>query len=545
MAELVRSNDAEVSVSVVTTPEQLMALRETWEALFAITPGVSGFQSAAWVTQCWSQLSHPTDKLFIGVVRRGNVTVALFPTQLSKNGRLNFIGGEVSNYCGPLYDPTVLDDDVVSAWLTYLTAAGSVGAVDLSGLREDSPAFQLLRKSRSQRWGEPLVMQMLVCPEIDLTQGWDSVYHRRRPKSRKTWRAKRRALARLGELDFVETGDADEIATAMPRLIDLYRARWKGTRVAKSGAFSAQFERFQIEAAREAAETGNVLLSLLKLDGDIIAFNYGVRAANITSSYVLSHDGPFGSYSVGTLLLLKVLESAAHRGDPMYDFSLGDDEYKAIWATRQQAVFRLLWGRGRWTRLALSHARTRARSVPQLRRVWIEGVRAPFPQRREALASDAPDLLAGEDRWWFVYRVVHSTRELRLRPGGLRDIRRSFSPRLCGITIERNYRGDMLLLAEDENGLVGAIWQATKARRRMWVGEPPDIEAGATVYYHPVPCVGRRVEAFITGLSNDVPYLVATSRMLHNTEAIETLGSYSAKLEGTAPVPILHQDDAT
>src|ERR1051325_10294375 len=83
----------------------------------------------------------------------------------------------------------------------------------------------------------------------------------------------------------------------------------------------------------------------------------GTRARGIPSSSAPGHDNPLNVFSPGQLLLVRPLEAAARRGDPEYDFSLGEEAYKEAWASSTRGVFRVL----RWRRGVRSALEARAR----------------------------------------------------------------------------------------------------------------------------------------------------------------------------------------
>lgn len=502
-----------LTVATVTTAAGLAALQKRWQTLLALTPCASGFQSLAWITQCWEHFHKPGDALFVSVLTSGEATVAIFPTQLGTGGRLRLIGTGVSNYGGPVYRLEFLEA-AVSAWASYLGRDARVRAIDLAGLREDSPAFGVLARRPLPGWGAPVVVETNVCPEVELAAGWEAILGRHRRKHRSAWKRQGRRLAQLGELRFVEIGDPVQVAAAMPRLVELFQSRWETRRTA--GGFSATVAGFQTDAAVATARAGHVALSQLILDEQIIAFAYGIRAGETTTSYVIGHDGRFGSYSLGLLLTLKVLEAAARRGDPVHDFSLGDDSYKSMWATRERKVFRLLWGRRRRPRAWTSRAWTAARGVPVLRKLKLEGPRATmFGTPPPPPPADAPGLPAGSGDSWAVHRVAPaSATRVRVRRGTYGDIRDVVSPRLLALALERSFRGDELVVVEDQDGIAGVAWRAAASHRERILGQPATAQPDLPAYFHPVAHERLGLAALVAALAQPEGCVVAAAQDL-------------------------------
>lgn len=436
--------------------------------------------------------------MYVGVVRRDGKAAAIFPTRLSPRGRVSLIGTRFGNYGGPVFDPRQLRE-AVAAWGLHLSEDRRVAAIDLDGARERSPFFELASGRRLPGWGESIAVPTNSCPEIDLGQGWAATLGRHKSKQRSTWRRKAARLERLGSVEFAETDDGAAIEAAMPRMVELWSRRWEGRDVR---AGFAENVGFQLSAARALATAGLALLSTLRLDGEIVAFAYGIRGCDYTSSYVLAHDDRFRLYSPGLLLLLRILEAACDRRDPLYDCSLGDAPYKALWMTGEQQVYRMLWGRGRRLHAARSAAWARARSNPALRAIKLRGWRG---LRRRPASPATPDDAsvpsAAEGPTTYTYELAPAPSDapaLRRCPYG--RMRELLSAPQLSLAVERSYRGDELLLVENESEPVGVVWLAAQARRSAIVGDTEVDVSDRDVYYHPAPLPGRQTDEVVDRL---------------------------------------------
>jgi CelD/BcsL family acetyltransferase involved in cellulose biosynthesis len=482
-----------ITVQVLNNVDALRDVSSEWERLWRQTPEVSAFQAPEWILACAEHGGDPD--IFAMVLRTGGQPLAIFPTQLSARGTLSFIGAELSNYCGPVYVPGALPP-IMTSWRDAVSADPRIRAIDLSGLRERSPFLRLLARTNFPKWGEPVVVEMFTCPEVDLHEAWDKVLRKHKARQRANWRRKWDSLAALGRLEFLETSDPDELATTFPRLFELYEARWRGKRV--RGAFGQEQYRLQLEAAKGLGAKGLVKLSLMRLDGEVIAFAYAMRGVTDSTSYVLAHNAAFDVFSPGMLLLINVLEAAAARGDGCYDFSLGDDSYKTVWATGEHRVFSALLGRGTlFTAMKRGCWRT-ARSIPVLRRLKQEGLRrlAVRKDRSKSLA-DQPGLSAGTAGAWHVYQIQdepQSGSQLLHRPLRYSEMQALFSPQLLALALDRHYRGDQALAVEREGSVIGAIWSAAEQRRSIVTGGYPCPSELGPVYYHPVVVQGGDIQ---------------------------------------------------
>jgi len=479
-----------LAVRILHDDGALPQVRDDWARLLAVTPLASGFQSYAWFLSCRAALRSEAS-LFVLVIADGTETVGILPTELGPNRDLRLVGTRVSNYLGPVYRPERLPA-LVQALARFLAAEREISLLDLAGLRDGSPFLAALRAADIPGWGGAHVVETGRCPYIDLSRGWDAVYAGRSASTRANAARKWKALERLGRLEFVVATDPCAVEAALPVMFELFAARWE--RRHESSGFAAHQRGFHERAAPALARAGHLELALLRLDGEIVAFHYGVRAGSVTSSYVLSHARPLEVCSPGALLLIRTLEAAGRRRDPEYDFSLGEEAYKDTWATGARGVFRLLRARhgvrpplaASWRGLA-SGVWASMRGIESLRRLRREGVRRALLRMPARLAPDAPGLPAGPQGTWNVYRLrAGPSPDVAAVTWRYAEMRARLSPRLLELAVDRTFRGDTLLVLVRRERPVGIAWRATPARSAVVTGGA-DAGPGAAVYYHPVP----------------------------------------------------------
>ncbi len=481
-------------VGVVESDAALARLEGEWSQLLQETPAWSGFQSFAWVSACRAVLSRDAT-LFTVVFKDGPDIVAIIPTELDRGGRLRLVGGDVSNYMGPIYRPPRLAE-VLETFAGFLASERRVALVDFQGLRADSPVLGALLHLSVRGWSTARATPTANCPYVDLSPGWKAIYEGHKKSQRASQRRKWESLKRLGQLEFREVNGPKETVDLLPAMFALFAQRWSDRR--ESSGFAGQRRPFHERAALALAAAGHLRLSVLRLDGETIAFSYAVRGEAGSSSYVLGHANLFHVNSPGMLLLLRVLEAAADRRDAEYDFSLGEERYKAAWATGSRKVFRVVFARRRPVAL------TRASITSMKTRVWAEAhsirwlrtlVRDTLPRLLrgspgERPRPDSPGLQAGSQGTWRVYRVAQTggAQGVVVRAWTYEDMKGQLSPRLLEEAVDRNFRGDELIVVFRGEQLLGIVWQACKGRRKAVTGGQ-DWAPKGPVYYHPITSV--------------------------------------------------------
>ena len=191
-----------------------------------------------------------------------------------------------------------------------------------------------------------------------------------------------------------------EVRWAMAALTELHARRWRGQHTSTIFSSSAAARRFYAEAARKYAERGMLDLTLLEVDGRPVAGSLGFVDRDTYYYYLPAWEPELAPLAPSSLLLAHLVERAYERGLQRFDFMLGDEPYKARWATEERQTVNLVVSsptlRGQAAFAALvgtQQARRRARSSPMLqraRRHWL-GQGEVADQARLGVTYLAPD----------------------------------------------------------------------------------------------------------------------------------------------------------
>lgn len=161
----------------------------------------------------------------------------------------------------------------------------------------------------------------------------------------------RKALRKTGDIEFAILQDEGEISKALQQL-----QQWRGQRFAEPGKSDPfqEADRFAFyqTLAWNGAKDETAITCELKLDGKPAAIGFGICNKD---HYVYLLPGAdyseFGKYSPGLLMLEDLLAYATQKGWTNFDFSIGDEGYKAQFGTQPATIHslahpRTIFGRG-------------------------------------------------------------------------------------------------------------------------------------------------------------------------------------------------------
>ncbi len=141
-----------------------------------------------------------------------------------------------------------------------------------------------------------------------------------------------RQISQTFEVRFEKAETPEEVDRALEQLFALHRLRWG--QLGQTGVFlSPKVRRFHHAFAQKALRRGWLRLHLLFLNGAIAAAYYAFHCDGYAGFYTCGFHPAFARYSVGKVLLAKVIDAAEGEGAQVFDFMRGNETYKAEFGT--------------------------------------------------------------------------------------------------------------------------------------------------------------------------------------------------------------------
>ncbi len=246
-----------------------------------------------------------------------------------------------------------------------------VDVVVLRNLAVDSPTTRLAEELSVTNGWSVFKQSLEEAPFADLEGTWEEFYTRQRDrKSRYNLRRSARLLDSMGSVDIVHYSTPEEIDQNLDDAFRLYSNRQRGLRSIWS--FNGEIgQTFYRAVAIAFAQRGMMDLTFLKVDGVPVAFVYGLRHEGIYYYYKVGVTSSIDilRFSPGSILLEHLLEQAFTDGLKRFDFMLGSEPYKYIWASDSKSVCTLVLAkRGFRSAMAWRLYATRTRLRDLLRR---------------------------------------------------------------------------------------------------------------------------------------------------------------------------------
>lgn len=379
-----------------------------WERLRRAAPTESVFLTPEWL-QAWSQHLGTGQPLLFAVEDAGEV-IALAPIERVWVGGmavLRPLGLGVSDYFDVLLPAEPDRRHAALATLADgLVQRGSAwDALDLRGFPAESATVQELAEAAAARGMRCAVLPGYTRPGITLAGTWDDYLKTRAGRFRYNLRSRLRRLGEQGTVEFRTVSRPSEVRRALAILTALHARRWHGQHTATIFSSSADARRFYADACTRYAARGLLDLTLLEVGGQAVAGSLGFIDRDTYYYYVPAWEPSLAAVAPSSLLLSHLVERAYRLGLKRFDFMLGDETYKARWATEDRETINVMVGaptlRGQAAFAALvggQRVRRRARSSPLLqraRRQWLGRAKALISRSEPPAGQSAAGDSAG------------------------------------------------------------------------------------------------------------------------------------------------------
>ncbi|MFC1661146.1 GNAT family N-acetyltransferase [Gemmatimonadota bacterium] len=318
-------NRPELTVEEIGRPDELAACAEAWETL-ADRAGGDLFQTYEWVST-WLDVFWRDRPIRVLLVRDRGDLVGLAPFLNDKEGEA-LCGNSLALPIHPQIRRTDIlaasdHDRIAEAILSFFHE--HVGRVNLSMLvPRDSAMLSALSQVAERGGGGTVVRPETVSPLVRFDGDWDTYLQSRPRRVRKELKRKMRRAEKTGGVEWTVAKGPDEVDAAVAAVFQVEEHSWKESQ-GESISDNQDLREFFFRFARVAADRGWLRIHLLHLDGEPIAYIYGVVRGGHYYALKTSYDQKHRDLSPGIVLFGHALQDAASQGYGTFEF-LGEDQ---------------------------------------------------------------------------------------------------------------------------------------------------------------------------------------------------------------------------
>ena len=330
---------------LLSVHEDLAEVRQVWQQLEE-EGDCSVFQTYAWLSN-WMRhigtLRRVRPQIVVGWDASGEA-LFLFPLAIEKGllaTKLVWLGGELAEYPGPVlakdFARKVRRGQFQTLWDEVRALLPKHHLVALNRMVERvgdqaNPFMEL----------DGLSLHNCASHSTTLAADWESYYNDKRSKgSKKRDKQKRRRMGELGDIAFVQPTENDDKIATLDALME-QKAR-SFARMGVANIFDRPGYREFYKALATDAESDIAQLSHLTVGDDLVAANFcvsfGGRYYNLLASYDEASEA--ARFGPGVIQQMELMKHAIETGHTVFDFTMGDEAYKACWCENTQCLYNL------------------------------------------------------------------------------------------------------------------------------------------------------------------------------------------------------------
>jgi CelD/BcsL family acetyltransferase involved in cellulose biosynthesis len=239
---------------------------------------------------------------------------------------INYLAATTGDYCEFLSHPGRRTEfvDAVFAELINMPADKLV----LANLPADSATPAAVRVAARKHGLHAFLRPAYACAQVELGMGDQRKQLKAAVLRKKMLHRKLGALERAGTVKYAHLGSWARIQPALQSFADAHVARFLATHRISSLA-TAERRHFLEDLARRFGDSGVVTLSLLLVNDQPVAWNYGFQFCGSWFWYQPTFDSRWEQQSPGYCLLSRIVTEACDMDEmKVVDLGLGGESYK-------------------------------------------------------------------------------------------------------------------------------------------------------------------------------------------------------------------------
>ncbi len=263
--------------------------------------------------------------LLLGYDGEDVVGVASLATDATERN-ITFLAANTGDYCEFLSHPSRRAEfvDGVFAELAKMKAS----AIALANVPEDSATPDALRAAAEKHGLHAYARPAYTCTQVLLGAREERQKFKLAVGRKKMLQRKLRGLERAGALDYVHLRSWSSIEPVVQDFANAHATRFLAMGRVSSLA-SCERRHFLEDLARRFSDSGVVTLTVLKVNDQPVAWNYGFQFHGSWFWYQPTFDSRWEAHSPGYCLLARIVMDACDReGINRVDLGLGAEGYK-------------------------------------------------------------------------------------------------------------------------------------------------------------------------------------------------------------------------
>lgn len=339
----------------INSLEELQSYRLLWNSLLPQTPKASFFHTFNWFETYWKHFGQER-RMRVLIVYGAGRPVGIVPLCVQREryfvGPVRVLTYPLSDW-GMWYGP-IGPHPTACMLMAMRHLHDTPRDWDLLDLRWIPAARSLLRgtgQSLKMIGWEAEQREYQKTSNIELSgYDWDSYLAGRSKKWRHETRRQMRALDRKGQVSFerhrpqsAADGDGEPCWEMYEECLDVSRQSWQADSETGNTLCHEHVQPFLRDCHAEAARLGMLDMTLLRVDGQPVAFQYNYHYDKQVFGLRMGYDHAYSQLRPGNVLFNRSLQDSFQRQDRLIEMGIGESRYKQRMRTNVETSYRMTY----------------------------------------------------------------------------------------------------------------------------------------------------------------------------------------------------------
>jgi len=328
-----------LSASIVSSAQDFLSLEPNWDELLDVSELDTVFLSHGWFRCFWDAWGSGK-QLMVIVVQHGEHLLGAAPLMLCSSkflgldtSMLSFMENDEVPHCNFLINKYAHTDAIWALLKGITSLKKRWDIVLLRKIPAESSVVDSI-KAYCDRQGYPVVVKKsLISPVITINEDWGSFYQKKSQRFKKRIRYSRNRIKRQGRITVQELCRPEAVISLLGEVFAVGARSWKeklGTAIGSS----PQSRLFYSDLPNSIGPRGNVSLWCLRLNNQLIAFEYHVRDRDVVYALRAEFDEAYRDFGPGSVLDFEVVRSLFENNTRIYNMCGNPYENKLRWTSQ-------------------------------------------------------------------------------------------------------------------------------------------------------------------------------------------------------------------
>lgn len=328
--------DRDIRFEIVDGQQALSALAPEWNELCARASARNCSQTFYWAQHAWSYLASQGDRwrLRLIVGRHDGRVVLIMP--FAVRGRFIWRQADWLGVGLEYRDVLVESGSQRASWVAaaweFAKETLDVDLIWIPSVRAETPLMEVLRHEAGVAERRFPTRHLLM----DQWPSWEAYFRDLRSRYRHDQRRHRRRLEERGKVSFEILVSASEVEETVHWMLAQKRDWLRRRGMSRDWQVSDGYERFVTALARDALASGELVVALIRLSGQILGAEISFLRGPHLELYLTAYDRDWKSFGPGLLVLDELIKWAFEKELSTIDFRTGDEPYKRHYLTKME-----------------------------------------------------------------------------------------------------------------------------------------------------------------------------------------------------------------